>query len=75
MKHLSSDFHARRLNDLGGVLYAEHVSGKRLGFSLGDKPLWVCVGFTAKRLQNLAQGGGFAEPWVCHIKAGRSEGA
>jgi pyrroline-5-carboxylate reductase len=24
----------------------------------------VCVGLTAKRLENSAQGGGFAEPWV-----------
>jgi hypothetical protein len=26
MKHLCSDFHSRRLNDLGGVLHTEHVS-------------------------------------------------
>jgi hypothetical protein len=25
--------------------------------------------FTAKRLQNLAQGGGLAEPWVSVVKA------
>jgi hypothetical protein len=27
------------------------------------------VGFTAKRVQNLAQGGGFAEPWVPATKS------
>ncbi len=43
MKHLSSDFHPRRLNDLGGVFHTEHVSGKRLGFTLGDKALGIDV--------------------------------
>jgi AraC-like DNA-binding protein len=33
------------------------------------------VGFTAKRLQNLAQGEGLAEPWVCYFRTRRSEGA
>jgi hypothetical protein len=33
------------------------------------------VGFTAKRLQDSAQGGGFAEPWVSVTKIACSEGA
>jgi hypothetical protein len=28
------------------------------------------AGFTAKRLQNSAQGGGLAEPWVLNVKRG-----
>jgi Transposase DDE domain len=35
----------------------------------------VCVGFTAKRLHDSAQGGGFAEPWVSVTKVACSEGA
>jgi hypothetical protein len=33
------------------------------------------VELTAKRLGNLAQGGGFAEPWVPEVKTDSSEGA
>src|SRR5580704_16449561 len=43
MKHLSSDFHPCRLNDLGGALDTEHVDRKRLRFTLGDQALGIHV--------------------------------
>jgi hypothetical protein len=45
----------------------------------GEILAWEAVGFEGgfgpKGLVNLAQGGGFAEPWVPIIKARSSEGA
>src|SRR6478672_2578075 len=43
MKHLSSDFHPCRLNDLGSALDTEHIDRKRLRFTFGDQALRIHV--------------------------------
>jgi hypothetical protein len=42
--------------------------------NFGIRIVWEPVGFTAKRLQDSAQGGGFAKPWVNAPIAVRPEG-